>query len=193
MSPYLRRLMTRLNGIEKRLVEQDQRIARTVMHGKVSDVRKKGGDWQVRLDLGKDPESGDAVQSPWVPVQPASAGSLKIKVKPTKGERMSILSPSGVVGSGSWALRGPFDDDHPAPAGDEDVVIERGQTRLTIEDGKVVVATGETRIELDGADVRINGKIALTGEALTHNEKNISHDHRHKDVFPGPALTGPPA
>lgn len=192
MSPWLLRLFRRLNAIEKRLVEQDQRIARTVMHGKVKAVREKNGDWQVRLDLGQDPQTGDAVLGPWTPVQPASAGALKIKVKPTEGERMTMLSPSGVVGSGSWAIRGPFDNDHPAPAGDEDVVIERGKSRISIEDGKVVIATGDARLELDGSDLRINGELAITGGKLTHNQKDISHLHKHRDVFAGLGLSGPP-
>lgn len=189
----LRRLEKRMAAIEKGLGDAHQRLARTVLHGKVSSVRKAGQDWQVRLELGTDPESGAQVLSPWVPVQPASAGAMKIKVKPTVGERMTLLSPSGVVGSGSWAMRGPFDDDHPAPDGDEDVVIERGASRIAIQDGKIVLTTGAGRIELDGGNVRVNGKTALTGNELTHNDKDISASHRHGGVEPGTANTGPPA
>ncbi|MFG1318003.1 hypothetical protein [Xanthobacter autotrophicus] len=192
MSPYLRRLMDRLARIEKRLVEQDQRLARTILRGKVSEVRKAGGDWQVRLELASGDADGEAVKSPWVPVQPASAGALKIKVRPTEGEGMTLLSPSGVVGTASWAIRSPFDEDHPAPEGDEDVVIERGKTRLSIEDGKFVVTTGGGRIEVAGDEVKVNGKTAFTGEQLSHNGTNVGETHRHRDVVTGSELTGKP-
>jgi phage baseplate assembly protein gpV len=192
MNPYMRRLAMRLDRMEKRLVEQDQRLARTILRGKVSAVRKQEGDWQVRLEIARDQDSGDRVLSPWVPVQPASAGALKIKVKPTQGEGMTLISPSGVVGTASWAIRSPFDQDHPAPEGDEDVVLERGRSRLTIEDGKIVISTGSGRIELDGEDIRINGKAAITGDTLTHNRVPIGDKHTHKNVMPGPGLSGPP-
>lgn len=194
MNPYVRRLATRLDRIEKRLVEQDQRLARTMLRGKVSEVRKKDGDWQIRLELALDQQSGDKILSPWVPVQPASAGALKVKVKPTVGEGMTLFSPSGVVGTASWAARSPFDQDHPAPEGDEDVVLERGKSRLTIEDGKIVITAGGSRIELDGDDVKVNGKkVAVTGDALTHNDVPVGDKHTHKSVTPGPGLSGPPA
>lgn len=136
-------LKRRLDAIEKRLVEQDYRLARTLLHGKVSEIRKQGEDWQVRLELGRDDDDG-AVLSPWVPVQPVSAGALKIKARPTVGERFTLISPSGVLGTGSWAARAPFDDDHPAPAGDQDVVLERGDTRLTIENGSYELTINDT-------------------------------------------------
>jgi phage baseplate assembly protein gpV len=197
MSPSLRALAQRLGLIERRLVEQDQRLARQLLRGKVKEVRKKDGDWQVRVDLGQ-AGSDEPVLSPWVHVQPASSGALKIKVKPTEGEAMTVLSPSGVVGSGSWAVRSPFTDTHPAPEGDEDVVIERGETRLTIEDGKVVMSTGDARIELAGGDIKISGKIeihgdvAIDGGSLTHKGANIGNTHRHINVMPGLAISGPP-
>lgn len=75
-------------------MEQNKRLARIILRGKVSEVRKAGADWQVRMELAQDDETGDKVLSPWVPVQPASAGALKIKVKPTMGEGMTMLSPS---------------------------------------------------------------------------------------------------
>lgn len=159
-----RRLIEKLRAIEKRLVEVDQRLARVVLHGKVTEVRQQQGDWQVRLEIGRDPESDAVVKSPWAPVQPASAGALKIKVKPSVGERMTLLSPSGTVGSGSWAIRGPFDDDHPAPGGDEDVVLEIGQTKIIAKDGLVSIKVGGTELELTaGAINLVAGGIHLAG------------------------------
>ncbi|NEW96916.1 hypothetical protein [Rhodopseudomonas sp. BR0G17] len=138
-----------LRGLEKQIVEVDQRVARVLMHGKVikGGVRKQGDDWQVRLELGRDADD-KPVESPWVAVQPVAAGAIKIKVKPAEGERFTLLSPSGVIGTGSWATRAPFDDDHPAPKGDEDLVLERGNAKLTIEDGRICMKVGSNEIEL---------------------------------------------
>lgn len=194
-----RQMARRMDTIERSLGEAHQRLARVFMPGKVSQVRSVAGDWQVRLDLGANTE-GEAVLSPWLPVQPVSAGALKVKVRPSIGERFGMLSPSGTVGEGSWCVRGPFDQDHSAPAGTEDVVLERGQSRITIADGRIVITTGGATVELAGGTVRVNGeeigaagRIALTGETLTHNAKNISADHVHTNVMAGPAMTGPPA
>ncbi|MFT0861752.1 hypothetical protein [Ancylobacter sp. G4_0304] len=189
----LRQLEKRLLRNERQLVDAHQRIARTFLPGKVAQVRKAGEDWQVRLELGRNPENGVAILSPWVPVQPVSAGGLKVKVKPTIGERFGLLSPSGTVGSGSWSIRGPFDNDHPAPAGDEDVVLERGRTRLAIREGMVLVTTGDATIEISGDEVRVNGKaIRFGSESLSHNDHNIGSTHRHPGVEPGGAFTLPP-
>lgn len=194
-----RQMARRFDRIDRSLSEVHQRLARVFMPGKVAQVRSLAGDWQVRLDLGENTE-GKAVLSPWLPVQPVSAGALKVKVRPSIGERFGMLSPSGTVGEGSWCVRGPFDQDHAAPAGAEDVVLERGQSRITIADGRIVITTGSATVELAGGEVRVNGstvhvdgEIELTGDALTHNRKNIGDSHRHTGVFVGPANTGPPA
>lgn len=138
-----------LRSLEKMIVEVDQRVARVLMHGKVikDGVRKQGDDWQVRLELGRDADD-KPVESPWVTVQPLSSGSLKIKVKPSDGQRFTLLSPSGVIGTGSWATRAPFDDDHPAPKGDEDLVLEGGNAKLVIKDGLIGLKVGSNEIEL---------------------------------------------
>ncbi|MDC7787362.1 hypothetical protein PQJ75_13555 [Rhodoplanes sp. TEM] len=171
--PNLRRLETYLRRLEARLVDVDQRLARVVLSGKVTEVRKEKNDWQVRTELGKDPDTGAVVKSPWVPVQPVSGGDLKIKVKPVVGERMMVLSPSGVLGTGSWAIRGPFDDDHPAPEGDDDLIIERGETRIVLNDQTILVKapatvaaqSGDSEIELKPGHANVKGeKVHTVGD-----------------------------
>lgn len=152
--PALGALTRRLDRIEKGLTEAHQRLARVVMHGRVSELRKVREDWHVRLEMAQGAD-GRPVLSPWTPVQPASAGALKIKVKPTVGERMTLVSPSGTVGEGSWAMRAPFHDDHPPPAGDEDIVIERGQARVEMTDQMVRAKVGGAEIEIKGGAINI--------------------------------------
>lgn len=154
--PDIRAFRRYLRNLEKQIVEVDQRAARILMHGKVikNGVRKQGDDWQVRLELGRD-EKDKPVESPWVAVQPVAAGALKIKVKPAEGERFTLLSPSGVIGSGSWATRAPFDDEHPAPKGDEDLIIERGKSKLVLADGLISLKVGSNEIELKDSSINI--------------------------------------
>lgn len=54
--------------------------------------------------------------------------------------------------------------------------------------------SGSTTLK-SGNDITIvsGGNIALTSSKLTHNNIDIGSDHVHKDVTPGPSLTGPPA
>ncbi|WP_170145872.1 phage baseplate assembly protein V [Rhodoplanes elegans] len=164
--PYVSRLEKYLRTLEARLVEIDQRVARIVLSGKVTEVREQNDDWQVRTELGKDPATGEVVKSPWVPVQPVASGDLKIKAKPVVGERMMVLSPSGVLGTGSWAIRGPFDEDHPAPKGSEDLIIERGDTRIVLDDKtitikapqKVVAESGGSELELKPGHANVKGE-----------------------------------
>ncbi len=130
------------------------------MAGKVHEVKSEAGDWRVRLDFGEDPESGRKVLSPWVRVQPASAGALKIKIRPSEGEQMYLMSAAGVVGADSLAQWGAYDQDHPAPAGEEDVVIERGGARLTIADGRIVATVGDASITI------ADGKVTTKAESI---------------------------
>jgi phage baseplate assembly protein gpV len=165
--PAVRELKRYLRNLEKRLLDVDQRVARTIMRGKVAKVRKKGDDYEVKLELGRDPETDRVVESPWSPVQPVAAGSLKIKVKPVVGEAMTLLSPSGVLGSASMAIRSPYDDDHPAPKGDEDVVLEVGATKLVIKDGLFSAKVGDNEVELKSDAFNIvvkNGDGYLVGK-----------------------------
>lgn len=152
--PDVRALKRYLREIEKRIVEVDQRTARVIMRGKVAKVRKAGDDWQVKLEIGRDADD-KPVESPWAPVQPMSAGALKIKVKPKQGEAMTLLSPSGVLGTGSMAIRSPFDADHPAPAGDEDFILEVGSSKLVIKDGLISAKVGSNEIEIKASSLNI--------------------------------------
>jgi phage baseplate assembly protein gpV len=185
-----RRLIEKLRAIEKRLIEVDQRLARVVLHGKVTEVRQQQGDWQVRLEIGRDPESDAVVKSPWAPVQPASAGALKIKAKPSVGERMTLLSPSGTVGSGSWAIRGPFDDDHPAPQGDEDVVLERGDTRIEIDGDHVKVTVDQAFAEV--ARERVRGRLGTGRFVATAAYAKIRHSTAYVVVVPDKVIVSHP-
>lgn len=176
---FLRREITRLN----------RKLALARLPGKVKEVKSEEGDWRVCLDMGEDPETGDKVLSPWVRVQPASAGALKIKVRPSEGEQMYLMSASGVVGADSVAMWGAFDQDHPAPAGDEDVIFERGNARLTIEDGKILAKVdGVTLTLAEGKATVASGDASLVVEngKITAKAGEIIADGKVKAGGPNP-------
>ncbi|KPF98808.1 hypothetical protein IP86_10790 [Rhodopseudomonas sp. AAP120] len=168
VDPDVLALKRYLRGLERRIVEVDQRVARVVMRGKVikDGIRKQGDDWQVKLELGRDADD-KPVESPWVTVQPVAAGNLKIKVKPAEGESFTLLSPSGVIGGGSQVIRAPFDDDHPAPKGDEDLVLEIGKSKFVVKDGLISLKVGGNELELTSEAVNLvadgDGYIVATG------------------------------
>lgn len=172
---------TELRRIRRELAWVNRRLALSRLPGKVLEVKEEKNDWRVRLDLGEDPSTGEKVESPFVRVQPASAGALKIKVKPTVGEQMYLNSASGIVGADSVAMWGTFDDDHPAPEGGEDVVVERGKTRFSITEdayeavqdnvrlrlsgGKALIVVDGAEFEVSGGEIRSKaGKIIADGE-----------------------------
>lgn len=55
-----------------------------------------------------------------------------------------------------------------------------------------IVSLVQNKIRIVAADIEIDGKVRIVGSELTHNGKNIGHDHKHTDVTPGGALTGVP-
>lgn len=188
--PDVRAFKRYLRELEKRLVEVDQRVARVLMHGKVAKVRKQGNDWQVMLELGRDPETNQPVESPWVPVQPVAAGSIKIKVKPAEGERFTLQSPSGVIGSGSWAARAPFDDDHPAPQGDEDFVLDVGNAKLVIKGGLIGLKVGGNEIEVTNGGLNI---VAKEGSGFMVGEWHQGVDEKSQKAIPPVSTESGPA
>lgn len=129
---------------------------------KITDVRQKDGDWQVQGELGEDPKTGKKVLTPWVRVQPASSGELKIKVKPSKGQQMYLHSTSGVVGADSLAIWGAFDQDHPAPEGEDDLIIERGKTRIVLND-KTITQTAPDAVTASSGDSKHEVKPSKIG------------------------------
>lgn len=148
-------LVRRLRALERRLVEQDQRLARIVMPGKVKEVDAE--NYRVRLVLGVDAETGEEVLSPSVKWQSGSAGQVKDWSPPAVGEEMLLVSPSGVVGSGSRAMFGTFDEaDNPPPTdqGDERVWV-MGDLRITTKGDRYTIQLGDAAIDMGAGAITI--------------------------------------
>jgi len=160
-------LASELRHLRREIARLHRKHELARMPGKVDEVREEKGDWQVRLELGRDPKTDEKVLTPWIRVQPASAGDLKIKVKPTKGEQMYAQSTSGVVGADTVAIWGAFDDDHQAPAGQDDLIIERGNSRFVLKDGLISLKSADTEVELKSGHLNLVSE-KLHAVAITH-------------------------
>lgn len=154
----------------------DRRMASTILSGKVAEI---DGD-RVRLELQpKDSRTGKPFLSPWVQVQEA-AGQTGTHFPVKKGDPMRLMSPNGELGPQSLAVRDGYTTDAANPS-------EEKQKQLVIgNDGPVLIKGNSIVFEAAGT---VNVKSA----DLTHNGVNVGDDHKHTDVLPGPALTGPPA
>ncbi len=167
VSHELARLAVKLDRAERRIALQD-------IPGKVVEVDAEKRLLRLQVGTTKD---NRPVLSPWVRWQEPAAGGLKVHSQPAIGEQMRLVSQSGTVGTGTIAVPGTYDQDHSAPSKSSDsAVFERGNAR----------------IELGPDGIVLKGPVHITGEIVTHNQRNIGHDHAHSDVRRGPEVTGPP-
>lgn len=140
-----------LRKLRKENVRLNRKLALQRIPGKV--VARKGR--MVQLDIGEDPETGKRILSPWVRVQSLSAGKFKAFVLPSIDEQLYLESPSGIVGADSLATFGSFDDENRQPDQDEDeMVIEAGQTRLSVKDGELKISVGGTSMTFTASGLK---------------------------------------
>lgn len=72
------------------------------------------------------------------------------------------------------------------------ILRANGNSHEVVVKDKTLRIKGSWDVKADG-DVTIRAtNIKLYSDTLTHNDVDIGYTHKHKDVMPGPALTGPP-
>lgn len=167
-------ILTReLRSIYKSIDDLGRRLSASHMTGTVAEIK---GD-KVRLQLLEEGAGGQPFLSPWVQLQEA-AGSTGTRFPVKVGDPMRLLSPHGELGPQSIAVRDGYTNDAKNPAnGDDELAIAFGGCAIRIADGTI----------------RLEGKVAIEGEQLSHNGKNVGDDHEHTGVIKGGDLTGPPA
>lgn len=171
---HVARLASEFRQIFKSLDDLDRRMASTLMNGRVAEIRGT----EVRLELlPADRRTGKPFLSPWVQLQEA-AGQTATRMPVKVGDPMRLLSPNGVVGSQSLALRDGYTEDAPAPG----------------EDGEFVIAFGDVALRSKGGDLRIvaPGKVRVESAELRHNARNVGDSHKHLGVIPGGGKTAEP-
>ncbi|WP_290778230.1 phage baseplate assembly protein V [Hoeflea sp.] len=136
----------------------------------------------------------DETDSMWVDVLAASAGSVKSFMMPNENDEVwCMLDAKGEDG----CIVGSKYNDQDAPPSDDNAHITLTGAFGTLHiDGSNLLAdiTGNVTIRAGGnVNIEAGGSITTTSAELTHNGKNVGHDHKHVDVEPGPSLTGVPA
>jgi phage baseplate assembly protein gpV len=152
----LRRESTRIN----------RKLALAHVEGVVAEVDEQA--WKVRVEIATD-EDGKPVLSPWVKFVAKSAGAYADSPPlPAKGDRMRLLSPSGIVGAASYAVPSAFDDELKRPDGQktDESVRAYGKTRVTMKKDSLTQATEKTSIAQtkENIAVKADKKAEIEGE-----------------------------
>ncbi|MBP1862135.1 phage baseplate assembly protein V [Rhizobium herbae] len=129
----------------------------------------------------------DDTVSFWVDVLSRSSGKTKSFMMPDVDDE--VWCAVDLKGEDGCIIGSKYNDkDTPPFEGNDDVGI-------TFPGGSIHIdrEAGAVTINVRGA-VKIQGSsIDLVSETLTHNGKNVGHDHLHTGVIPGGDLTGEPA
>lgn len=146
MSLVASELARELRYLRREVVRLNKRVALSHMEGPVAE--RDAQKWRVRIELGVDAE-GNKILSPWVRVQSRAAGAVKDSLSlPAIGDKMRLISPSGVVGASSVAIPNAFDDETTRPSGQDkdEIVCEFDKTRRAQTKEKLVSKTEKTTL-----------------------------------------------
>lgn len=168
----------------QKVADLERRSRNRKRTGKITEVDTKKGI--ARVELSK--PDGKQFLSPWLPWKEIAAGGIKSHIPPTVGEQVDVVSENGDLTDAVIDMS-TNSDANPRPHDGAEAVITKGDTRIEIADNVVTITTGTLKIK---ADVEIEGELKITGDSVTHNDKNIGSTHKHKDVEPGGGLTGHP-
>lgn len=183
---------------DQEITDLKRRMSSVVIVGIVSQVDHEKARYRFK--------SGE-LESDWLPFTSARAGDTRTYDSLDVGEQIVAVSPSGdlsqaiIVGSIATQTKQAADKgnihrtiypdgtvieyDHEAKRYKMDVA-SGGSYQLNIGGGVALHANG------GNLEISAPGNIELSSETLTHNGKNISHDHVHTHVVPGGGLSGPP-
>ena len=170
----------------------------------LANMIRTGRVEQVRVDSAGNPaacrvRTGDLLTT-WVPwMVQAAGGSNQTRHwrTPAKNEPCMLLAPGGDLAQ-AVALPGIYSSDMPQGAADEDVerhdfsasdFWEHKRSAGTL----VFNIARSITFQVGGSSMTIApAGIELVSPTLTHNGKNVGHNHTHGGIDPGPASTGVP-
>ena len=124
--------MKEIKALYDRVAALEHIVHNSSRHGTVEDIDAKGH--KIRIKFGGTDEK--PFLSPWVPYSQI-AGTRKVHSHPSKGQEVTLISPSG-----DWrqAIAVPlqWSDNNPAPSEDASTDIDlRGKTKRTQTDGNL--------------------------------------------------------
>lgn len=97
--------------------------------------------------------------------------------------------------SDGFALLGPRSQPRKVPSPSTTSVelrSEDGTAVVQINAAKEIKLVSPTKVRIEAPDVEIDGAVAITGSALTHNGVNVGSTHIHGNVRSGGDLSGVP-
>jgi phage baseplate assembly protein gpV len=139
-------------------------------------------------------EDEDDVVTQWIDVTAKSATGTSAFQMP--GQNDEVWCAMDAKGEAGCLLGSRYNSKDAPPASSNDVVtvtFNGGFIQLDTASGNVTLKSpGNVTIEAAG-DVKITAaNIVLESGSLTHNGKNVGHDHVHSGVVPGGGVTGAP-
>lgn len=184
--------MNELAELVARVAELERRHAQQDRYGTVKQRRIRNGQVEIRMAIGQNDDGGDLL-SPWIPWA-SQAGATQAHVPPSEGQQVRLRAPGGdyrqaVAEPFTWSNTTPV----PSQSLDENV-IARGQVRIEMRDGELVIKAPKLRIEAGGVSHEITAAgVKTTGGKVEHDGRSIGSDHRHGGVEPGAGQTAEPA
>ncbi|MCC3246140.1 phage baseplate assembly protein V [Methylocystis sp. WRRC1] len=153
-----------LRRARRELVRVNRRLALSHVEGIVAERDEK--KWKVRLEIGRD-EDDKPILSPWMKPHSNSAGAYKYSPPlPAVGDRMRMMSPSGIVGAASYAVPSAFDDELKRPQQDKDESArEYDKTRISQKKDSLALTTEKTSIAQSKEDVSVTAEKDISVKA----------------------------
>jgi phage baseplate assembly protein V len=168
--------MDGMDEIRRRLVDLERRVGNMVRFGTVAEVKYAPPRVRVKYDTDS---AGRDVRTTWLPWMTRRAGVARDWWPPSVGEQVMIVSPSGVMESGSvWPA--VYSDAAPPPSVSPSTHTMVYQDGATIEYDaashhlKAVLPGGGTTELVSDGGVSIIGDVTVTGSI--HASDDISTD-----------------
>jgi phage baseplate assembly protein V len=167
-----------IRSIVDRITRAERRLDTMVRHGPVEEVNAKDGTARIRIG-GTDEKPQ---LSPWIPYG-QHAGKLKVHSPPSKGQQLTMLSPTGDFRQ-SVAMPLTWSDKEKSPSEkDDENVLTYGNVRATIKDGLLEVKVGDSVITAKSGtiELKVGGStVTITANDITAKSEKIITDGETK-------------
>lgn len=188
-------LAAHIARLNYRIAELERRDRNRSRIGTVKEVDPVKG--QARVEL------ANGFMTGWIPWQEQAAGAARTHFPLSTGQQVRVRSQNGDLTDAEIEASLPSDTNaRPSQKGDEYVLVEVGNARITVSDGGATasITVGNSALTvtdgimtLEAAEILFKGAVKVEGAFVTHNGANIGDTHIHGGVMAGPATTGVPA
>lgn len=158
--------------------------------GIVREVDGKTGKARVEF------KDEDGVVSFWLNVNQTAAASNKSYWMPDINSQVNCLVDW--LGEDGSVLGSFYSKADPPPTEDPDIQTQKYESGLEIQvnkktgDVKIIGAKSISLESTSGVSIIAAGAVAIESDELTHNGKNVGHNHKHGGVVIGGDITDEP-